>query len=49
VHGITSVELTHAARSALPGWFLDSDEAGVEVLREGVRAVLVGLTGRSQG
>jgi len=47
VHGITSVELTHAARSALPGWFLDSDEAGVQVLREGVRAVLVGLAGRA--
>lgn len=43
MHGITSIELTHAARSALPGWFLDSDGAGVEVLREGVRAVLVGL------
>ncbi len=47
MHGITSVELTHAARSALPGWFLDSDEAGVEVLCEGVRAVLAGLTGRT--
>src|SRR6266516_5832893 len=47
MHGITSIELTYAARSALPGWFLDSDEAGVEVLREGVRAVLAGLTGRT--
>ena len=46
MHGITSIELTHAARSALPEWFLDSDEAGVQVLREGVRAVLAGLTGR---
>jgi AcrR family transcriptional regulator len=44
-HGITSVELTHAARSALPGWFLNSEEVGAEVLCEGVRAVLAGLAG----
>lgn len=43
MHGITSVELTCASRSTLPGWFLDYDEVGVDVLREGVRAVLVGL------
>jgi AcrR family transcriptional regulator len=45
-HGITSVELTHAARSALPGWFLNSDDVGVEVLCEGVRAVLAGMADR---
>ncbi len=43
VHGITSIELTHAVRSPLPGWFVDSPEAGEQVLLEAVRAVLTGL------
>jgi AcrR family transcriptional regulator len=45
VHGITSIELTHALRSPLPGWFVDSPEAGERVLVDGVRAVLSGLRG----
>ena len=43
VHGITSIELTHAVRSPLPGWFIDSPEAGEQILLDGVRAVLTGL------
>ncbi len=43
VHGLTSLELTHAVRSPLPGWFVDSPEAGEAVLDDGVRAVLAGL------
>jgi AcrR family transcriptional regulator len=43
VHGITSIELTHAVRSPLPGWFIDSPEAGEQILLEAVRAVLTGL------
>ena len=43
IHGITSIELTHAVRSPLPGWFIDTPEAGERVLIDGVRAVLTGL------
>jgi AcrR family transcriptional regulator len=43
VHGVTSIELTHAVRSPLPGWFIDSPEAGEQMLLEAVRAVLTGL------
>src|SRR5215470_7257837 len=43
VHGVTSIELTHAMRSPLPGWFVDSPEAGEQILLEAVRAVLAGL------
>ena len=43
VHGITSIELTHAVRSPLPGWFVDSPEAGEQMLLAAVRAVLTGL------
>jgi AcrR family transcriptional regulator len=43
VHGITSIELTHAVRSPLPGWFIDSPEAGEQMLLEAVRAVMTGL------
>jgi hypothetical protein len=43
IHGVTSIELTHAVRSALPGWFIDSPEAGEQILLEAVRAVLTGL------
>ena len=43
IHGITSIELTHAVRSPLPGWFIDSPEAGQQILLEAVRAVLAGL------
>lgn len=43
VHGVTSIELTHAVRSPLPGWFVDSPEAGEQMLLAAVRAVLTGL------
>ncbi|MCG5215568.1 TetR/AcrR family transcriptional regulator [Streptosporangium sp. KLBMP 9127] len=43
IHGIVSIELTHALRSPLPGWFLDSPEVGESVLSEGVGALLDGL------
>ena len=43
MHGITSIELTHAVRSPLPGWFVDSPGAGEQTLLEAVRAVLPGL------
>jgi AcrR family transcriptional regulator len=43
-HGITSIELTHAQRSPLPGWFIDYPETGERMLLDGVRAVLTGLT-----
>jgi AcrR family transcriptional regulator len=43
VHGMVSLELTHAVRSPLPGWFLDSAEAGERILLDGVRATLEGL------
>lgn len=45
MHGIVSIELTHALRSPLPGWFLDSREVGRGVLGEGLAAVLAGLRG----
>jgi AcrR family transcriptional regulator len=48
-HGMVSLELTHAVRSPLPGWFLDSDEAGERVLLDGLRATLAGLAGYSNG
>jgi len=44
IHGMVSIELTHALRSPLPGWFLDSREAGAQALADGVRATLAGLT-----
>ena len=43
IHGIVSIELTHALRSPLPGWFLDSPEVGAQVLTDGVEALLAGL------
>jgi hypothetical protein len=43
VHGITSIEHTHAMRSPLPGWFLDSRAEGEQILLDGVRALLAGL------
>jgi AcrR family transcriptional regulator len=43
IHGIVSIELTHAARTPLPGWFLDSPQVGYDVLVDGVRAMLTGL------
>jgi AcrR family transcriptional regulator len=46
LHGIVSIELTHAARSPLPGWFLDTPEAGERILLDGLRATLTGLNGR---
>lgn len=43
IHGMVSIELTHAVRSPLPGWFLDRPEVGDEVLGEGVTSLLAGL------
>ncbi len=43
IHGMVSIELTHAVRSALPGWFLDNPEAGERVLVEGLACLLAGL------
>jgi AcrR family transcriptional regulator len=43
IHGIVSIELTHAVRSPLPGWFLDSAEEGRRVLSDGVHLLLSGL------
>jgi hypothetical protein len=47
LHGIVSIELTCTGRSPLPGWFLSTPEIGEQVLIEGVRAMLAGLTGAS--
>jgi AcrR family transcriptional regulator len=43
IHGIVSIELTHAVRSPLPGWFRDSAEVGHQVLVDAVSALLLGL------
>lgn len=43
IHGMTSIELSHAQRGDLPGWFVDSLDAGERVLVDGVRAMLAGL------
>jgi AcrR family transcriptional regulator len=43
LHGMVSIELTHALRSPLPGWFLDTPESGERILLEGLRATLSGL------
>jgi len=40
---MTSIELTHARRGDLPGWFVDSPESGERVLVDGVRTMLAGL------
>jgi AcrR family transcriptional regulator len=42
-HGAVSLELTHAVRSPLPGWFVDSPEAGARVYLDGLRTALAGL------
>ncbi len=46
LHGMVSIELTHAARSPLPGWFLDTPEKGERVLLEGMQAMLRGARER---
>lgn len=43
VHGLVSIELTHALRNPLPGWILATPEAGERALVLGVRAILAGL------
>jgi AcrR family transcriptional regulator len=43
VHGIVSIELTHALRSPLPGFFIDFADAGEGLLLDGVGALLRGL------
>jgi AcrR family transcriptional regulator len=44
VHGIVSIELTHALRSPLPGFFIDFPAAGERLLLDGVGALLRGLS-----
>jgi AcrR family transcriptional regulator len=44
VHGIVSIELTHAQRSPLPGFFIDFPAEGERLLIEGVTALLRGLS-----
>lgn len=46
-HGMVSLELTHTARSPLPGWFLDTDQARERVLVDGLQATLTGLRRRN--
>jgi AcrR family transcriptional regulator len=47
-HGMVSLELTHAVRSPLPGWFLDTAEAGERILLDGLQATLIGLQGQER-
>jgi AcrR family transcriptional regulator len=47
-HGMVSLELTHAVRSPLPGWFLDTAEAGERILLNGLQATLIGLQGQER-
>lgn len=42
-HGAVSLELIHAARSPLPGWFMDSPEAGEAVFHQVLEATLRGM------
>ncbi|MGC7102022.1 TetR/AcrR family transcriptional regulator [Amycolatopsis lurida] len=50
MHGLISVELTNAARSPLPGWFVAPDEqAREQVYRDGVLAMTTGLDARYAG
>ena len=44
VHGIVSIELTHAQRSPLPGFFIDFPAEGERLLVDGVTALLRGLS-----
>lgn len=44
LHGMVSLELTHAARDELPGWFIDGEEAAERVYRRGMEALLDGLS-----
>jgi hypothetical protein len=44
-HGLVSLELTHAARRPLPGWFIADPVDGERVFRDGIRAILAGLGG----
>jgi AcrR family transcriptional regulator len=48
-HGMVSLELTHAVRRPLPGWFLDTAEAGERILLDGLQATLSGLRGQEAG
>ncbi len=44
MHGLISVELTHNARTPLPGWFIEpTPEAGERIYLSGVTAILAGL------
>lgn len=42
-HGTVSLELTHAGRAPLPGWFIDSAEVGERVYREVLQTTLRGM------
>ncbi|WP_214321746.1 TetR/AcrR family transcriptional regulator [Nonomuraea sediminis] len=44
VHGLVSIELTHTARTPLPGWLLEAPDSGERLLADGLSALLAGLT-----
>jgi AcrR family transcriptional regulator len=48
-HGAVSLELIHAGRTPLPGWFIDSREAGEFVYRQVLETTLRGLTPTPRG
>jgi AcrR family transcriptional regulator len=50
-HGAVSLELIHAGRAPLPGWFIDSQEAGESVFRQVLETTLRGMapTGHAVG
>ena len=43
LHGMVSLELTHAARDDLPGWFIDGDDAAERVYGRGMEIALAGM------
>jgi AcrR family transcriptional regulator len=49
IHGMVSIELTHALRSPLPGWFLDRPQVGEQILVQGVASLLAGLGVQAAG
>ena len=44
LHGMVSLELTHAERDDLPGWFIDGQEAAERVYEHGMDIVLDGFS-----
>lgn len=43
LHGMVSIELNHAVRAPLPGWFLADRDAHRDILLEGMRALISAL------